>query len=177
MSKIWTDMVQEPFSLVVFDHHPDMQPPLFDGVLSCGGWVAGVLDGNPMLDKVLLAGISPSLAGETLPWKDRVLALDEGSFTLDGFREALGFLDRSLPVYLSIDKDVLGRQWARTNWDQGSLSLPLLEKAIEALAARFRVIGADICGLDPESADPDVLEVNSRTDRELASFLRGILSV
>ena len=24
MSKIWTDMVQEPFTLVVFDHHPDM---------------------------------------------------------------------------------------------------------------------------------------------------------
>ena len=177
LSMLWTGMLAEPFSLIVFDHHPDMQPPLFDGVLSCGGWVAGVLDGNPMLDKVLLAGISPSLAGETLPWKDRVLALDEGSFTLDGFREALGLLDRFLPVYLSIDKDVLGRQWARTNWDQGSLSLPLLEKAIEALATRFRVIGADICGLDPESADPDVLEVNSRTDRELASFLRGILSV
>ena len=29
MSKIWTDMVQEPFSLVVFDHHPDMQAPRF----------------------------------------------------------------------------------------------------------------------------------------------------
>ena len=24
MSKLWTDTVQEPFDLVVFDHHPDM---------------------------------------------------------------------------------------------------------------------------------------------------------
>ena len=39
MSKIWTDMVQEPFSLVVFDHHPDMQEPRFGNILSCGGWV------------------------------------------------------------------------------------------------------------------------------------------
>ena len=33
MSKIWTDMVQEPFSLVVFDHHPDMQAPRFGNIL------------------------------------------------------------------------------------------------------------------------------------------------
>ena len=29
MSKLWTDRVQEPFTLIVFDHHPDMQPPRF----------------------------------------------------------------------------------------------------------------------------------------------------
>ena len=62
-------------------------------------------------------------------------------------------------------------------FDTGMHRLGFGEADIEALAARFRVIGADICGLDPESADPDVLEVNSRTDRELASFLSGILSV
>ncbi len=26
MSKLWTDKITSPFSLVVFDHHPDMQP-------------------------------------------------------------------------------------------------------------------------------------------------------
>ena len=44
MSKIWTDMVQEPFSLVVFDHHPDMQEPRFGDILSCGGWIKKVLN-------------------------------------------------------------------------------------------------------------------------------------
>lgn len=34
LTKFWTDKIQEPFSLVVFDHHPDMQPPVFDGVIS-----------------------------------------------------------------------------------------------------------------------------------------------
>ena len=46
MSKLWTDQVQEPFDLVVFDHHPDMQPPRFEGILSCGGWIKEVLDHN-----------------------------------------------------------------------------------------------------------------------------------
>ena len=26
ISKFWTDKIKTPFSLVVFDHHPDMQP-------------------------------------------------------------------------------------------------------------------------------------------------------
>ena len=47
MSKIWTDMVQENFSLVVFDHHPDMQEPRFGNILSCGGWVKKVIEKTP----------------------------------------------------------------------------------------------------------------------------------
>ena len=42
MSKLWTDRIQHPFTLIVFDHHPDMQPPRFGGILSCGGWVLEV---------------------------------------------------------------------------------------------------------------------------------------
>ena len=26
LTKFWTDKIQQPFSLIVFDHHPDMQP-------------------------------------------------------------------------------------------------------------------------------------------------------
>ena len=39
LTKFWTDKLETPFSLIVFDHHPDMQPPLFDNILSCGSWV------------------------------------------------------------------------------------------------------------------------------------------
>ena len=31
VTKLWTDKIDHPFSLIVFDHHPDMQPPLFEG--------------------------------------------------------------------------------------------------------------------------------------------------
>ena len=54
LSKLWTDKIREPFSLVVFDHHPDMQPTLFEDMLSCGSWVKDVLETNPFLHKVFI---------------------------------------------------------------------------------------------------------------------------
>lgn len=64
MSKIWTDMVQEPFSLVVFDHHPDMQAPRFGNILSCGGWVKKVLDENQFINNVVIIGVADHLVDE-----------------------------------------------------------------------------------------------------------------
>ncbi len=64
MSKIWTDMVQEPFSLVVFDHHPDMQAPKFGNILSCGGWVKKVLDENQFINNVVIIGVADHLVDE-----------------------------------------------------------------------------------------------------------------
>ena len=61
MSKHWTDRVQEPFSLIVFDHHPDMQPPRFGGILSCGGWVKEVLDHNKFVQNVVIIGVKDEL--------------------------------------------------------------------------------------------------------------------
>jgi len=56
----------------------------------------------------------------------------------------LAQLDPSLPVYLSIDKDVLSPQVVNTNWDQGEF----LEKHLNALidACHGSIIGADITG-------------------------------
>ena len=64
MSKIWTDMVQESFSLVVFDHHPDMQAPRFGNILSCGGWVKKVLEENKFIDNVVIIGVADHLVDE-----------------------------------------------------------------------------------------------------------------
>jgi hypothetical protein len=61
MSKLWTDRVQEPFTLIVFDHHPDMQPPRFGGILSCGGWVKEVLDNNRFVQNVIIIGVKDEL--------------------------------------------------------------------------------------------------------------------
>ena len=64
MSKIWTDMVQEPFSLVIFDHHPDMQEPRFGNILSCGGWVKKVLEENKFVNNVVIIGVADHLVEE-----------------------------------------------------------------------------------------------------------------
>ncbi len=61
MSKLWTDRVQEPFTLIVFDHHPDMQPPRFGGILSCGDWVKEVLDNNKFVQNVIIIGVKDEL--------------------------------------------------------------------------------------------------------------------
>ena len=61
MSKLWTDRVQEPFTLIVFDHHPDMQPPRFGGILSCGGWVKEVLDNNKFIQNAIIIGVKNEL--------------------------------------------------------------------------------------------------------------------
>ena len=44
LTEYWVSRLQEPFSLIVFDHHPDMQRPQWEGVVSCGGWVTDVLE-------------------------------------------------------------------------------------------------------------------------------------
>ena len=64
MSKLWTDRIQEPFDLVVFDHHPDMQPPRFGDILSCGGWVKKVLEENKFVQNVILIGVADHLVEE-----------------------------------------------------------------------------------------------------------------
>ena len=65
VTKLWTDKIDHPFSLIVFDHHPDMQPPLFESLLSCGCWVRTVLDTNPHVQKVCIVGATEKLKQET----------------------------------------------------------------------------------------------------------------
>ena len=64
MSKLWTDRVHEPFTLIVFDHHPDMQPPRFGGILSCGGWVLDVIENNKFVQNVIIIGVADRLVEE-----------------------------------------------------------------------------------------------------------------
>ena len=56
VTKITTDQIKRPFSLVVFDHHTDMQRPLVDGMMSCGDWAGLVLDQNPNLKQLIRTG-------------------------------------------------------------------------------------------------------------------------
>ena len=120
VTKFWTDKIRERFSLVLFDHHTDMQPAMFEGLLSCGGWVKDMLDANPFLQKVLIIGVPEEEAPE-------------------------------LPIYVSVDKDVLSKECASTNWDQGNLASDFLMDAIACLMSRYRVIGMDVCG-EPDAS-------------------------
>ena len=82
----------------------------------------------------------------------------------------------SEPVYISIDKDVLDEKYAVTNWDQGKMSMGMLEQILKTLVTEYDVIGVDICGMYPEENSlPEYLRaerVNIRSDEELYRFLQ-----
>ena len=189
MSKIWTDMVQEPFSLVVFDHHPDMQEPRFGNILSCGGWVKKVAEENKFVDNIVIIGVSDYLTRE-IPAHKKVSYLRESEYKAmvkspSGFETFLSSLnDLELPlspsIYISIDKDALSTDYAATNWDQGSLSLEHMKAIISAFAQGRKIIGVDICGErardfagDERFTTQEADTLNDRTNRELVEFLQN----
>ena len=170
MSKIWTDMVQEPFSLVVFDHHPDMQESAFGGgILSCGGWVRTMLEENPMLEKVIIVGIDPSLLPETAGFGSRVVVFPEGSTVTPVKGEN--------PLYVSIDKDAFCPACARTNWGQGSMTLGQTEAVVRMFCEGREVLGADICGCLTIEEGGTVRDqaINATADSRLADILAEYL--
>lgn len=194
MSKIWTDMVQEPFSLVVFDHHPDMQPPRFGDILSCGGWVKKVLDENKFIDNVVIIGVADHLVDEI---REEIASHPSGARN-DNHQNKVTFIRESeianiqtnslltahssQPLYISIDKDALSHADAATNWDQGSLSLEHMKAIITEIAKDRRIIGVDICGErardfagDEHHSIQEADALNDRTNRELVEFFRNLL--
>ena len=190
MSKIWTDMVQEPFSLIVFDHHPDMHPPRFGDILSCGGWVTKALDENKFIDNVVIIGVADHLVDEI---REEIAShpsgarIDKVSFIPESEianiqTGSLLTAHSSQPLYISIDKDALAPAFAATNWDQGSLRLEHMKSIISEIAKDHRIIGVDICGeraYDFEGNEQYTVSqadaLNNGLNRELAEFLLEIL--
>lgn len=177
LSKLWTDKIAEPFDLVLFDHHPDMQPSLFENLLSCGCWVKSVLDTNVFVNKVIIVGANERLLdGVEERYRERVVFYGEQSLDHEELWKRFAFAHLHLPVYISVDKDVLDTESAATNWDQGSLSLKDLQELLGIILRREEVIGVDICGECTDTLNiieqEKMLEINDRTNRSLIHFLR-----
>ena len=52
-------------------------------------------------------------------------------------------------IYLSIDKDVLSRQYVITNWDQGDITLEESLQFVSLLLDNEHLLGIDVCGEFP----------------------------
>jgi hypothetical protein len=122
LSKLFLEMMEEEFDLLVLDNHSDMQTPAFGDILSCGSWVKNVLDSNANVDSVYLCGVD----GEKVDLKQIIKGTN--------------------PLYISIDKDVLSKRDYVTNWNQGSLEINELEAVLREVMAHRNVYGVDICG-------------------------------
>ena len=167
-----------PFALLVFDHHPDMQPPLFEHILSCGSWVKDVLDTNANCKKVIIAGASDRLLQEVpKEYGDRIHFYSESSLDQEAGWKAFASEHVNEPVYISIDKDVLDPSSAITNWDQGSLTLSELEQLLAVVFRQERVIGIDICGECSSTLnlfeEIRETEIDNRANGELLRFCRS----
>ena len=152
MSHLLATRQTEPFHLVLLDHHPDDQEPAFGGVLSCGSWVKVLREGNPLVRDIL--SIGPENCPSGIP---------------EGWLEAR----RGERVYLSLDKDIMDRPWARTDWSQGTHTLEQVKGILGAVLEVMEPVAVDICGgLTPEKGGtPEDLRINLETDIALYEFL------
>lgn len=149
LTKILSDaLATEPFTLVIFDNHPDDQAPAFDGeMLSCGGWVRSMQEGSRFLERVIVVGP-------------------------DGAKPALDVDGKA--VWVSLDKDILSKDYARTDWSQGDMSLEELTGMLETVFTKSaRVLGVDICGEFPpaKGGSPEDQRINLATNIAIQEFI------
>ena len=92
----------------------------------------------------------------------------------DAFR---AYLNRSeLPLYISVDKDVLDPFWATTNWDQGNARLTDIVDCLRDACSLRNVIGVDICGENPEEMESREDAGAGRNDRTNGEILEALLT-
>ena len=157
MSHLLALREKEPFHLVLLDHHPDDQEPAFGGVLSCGSWVKALQEENPWVRSVLSIGPEGCPADIPARW------LEER---------------RGERVYISLDKDILGKAWARTDWSQGTHTLEQLKAILgKLLDGPVQVVAVDVCGglSEEKGATPEDQRINRETDIDLYNFLSAHL--
>jgi len=160
---------REPFDVVVLDNHPDNMR--FPFGIHCGSWVMhaarlqqvrrihvlGITSGDIAWPHAWENYLLPLWRGKLCYWSIGVdtgwagrLGLGKGFRSCRSAEEMLDTFLAELPInipgaaYLSIDKDVLAPDVARTNWDQGCLGLDSVLRLIEGLDGKL--IGSDITG-------------------------------
>ncbi len=120
VTRFFLERLVSPFSLLVFDHHTDDQEPAFAGIRSCGSWIRDA--------------------------REDMEGLLKGVRLIQGESRITGELKEGLPVYVSIDLDVLSEKELKVNWDQGQMSLDILIEMIKKETEDRPILGVDICG-------------------------------
>lgn len=138
--------INTPFTLVVFDNHTDLMD-MNSGYISCGSWVRESfrLDN---LKSVILIGVSPH--DEALkfihPFSKPVRIIPSYTQSDNRIIDAVIREIDTKAIYISIDKDVLNKNCALTNWNQGTMDLDELLDYLSILSAAKELMGMDICG-------------------------------
>lgn len=172
---------KEPFTLVVFDHHTDMKPSMFEELLSCGCWIKRALDDCACVTGVILIGVADELAGTIgAEYEGRVRVISESETERDDGWLKLLNKEAGANIYLSIDKDAFSEDEVVTDWDQGSMTLDQLKAACRVLADR-KFLGADVCGeAESGSGLSEKMSAadgkNDEANRRIAGILKPLFS-
>lgn len=202
ITKIITDHITEPFGLVMYDHHTDMQIPMVPEMMSCGDWAGQTLIQNENLRQLVVVGPPESDIEQTLEsysgsQSGRLLTFSAEDLHGDLLENKLKHIRTDLPLYISIDKDVLGTEYTETNWSQGDMSIDGLERLLSVFLGgqgeekntdacrnderydggirHSRILGVDVCGeVQTDISVPEYLvaeEKNEKVNIELFRFI------
>lgn len=181
MTRIWLEKITEPFDLLVFDNHTDMQPPAFGGLLSCGGWIYDSVMELPLLQKVILIGPDEEAFSRVEPEiQEKVVFLSREKLQEMELSEILNFVKERVgknPLYISIDKDVLCPEDADTNWSQGDMQLETMIQCLEGAVSRCEaksILSKDAKNEDIEQRDGDACGNLTVTDLYLLPRILGV---
>lgn len=157
--------IRQPFSLILIDHHTDLSPNGDIPLISCGSWVSAALETLPMLNRVVIIGAHSAIECPTSGITDKVTVISEKEVCRLSAAEIVRAIRSVLPeqpIYISVDKDVLDREHAVTNWDQGSMTLQQLLDIIRGLKRSHPIAGVDVCGEWPLSPVDFLSDVQAR---------------
>lgn len=154
LSVFFLEKIDTPFELILLDNHSDRQPLAFEeeGMLSCGSWVAWAEEHCPNLKRTVSIGV-------------------DGNCAVDA-----SVLEGGLPVYISLDLDVLAAGEFVTDWNQGRMGADELVSLLRALTGSRNVIGVDICGgiTCSKGANAEILASNAQLRKRLLFEVWGI---
>lgn len=202
ISKIITDHITEPFGLVMYDHHTDMQIPMVPEMMSCGDWAGQALSQNKNLRQLVIVGPPESDIEQTLEsysgsQSGRLLTFSAEDLHGDLPKNKLKLIRTDLPLYISIDKDVLGTEYTETNWSQGDMSIDGLERLLSVFLGgqgeeknsdacrddernagdirHSRILGIDICGeIQTDISVSEYLEAEEKNEKVNIELFRFI---
>ena len=202
ISKIITDHIDEPFGLVMYDHHTDMQIPMVPEMMSCGDWAGQTLIQNKNLRQLVVVGPPESDIEQTLEsysgsQSGRLLTFSAEDLHGDLLENKLKLIRTDLPLYISIDKDVLGTEYTETNWSQGDMSIDGLERLLSVFLGgqgeekntdacrnderydggirHSRILGVDVSGeVQTDISVPEYLEAEEKNEKVNIELFRFI---
>ena len=157
LSYFFLERIQEDFALVLLDHHPDYQPPSFGDILSCGGWVKNAFEEFEHLKKVYMVDVDEDLFYQLKDVPPEICLLK---------KDELEKISADLPIYVSLDKDVLSEDEAATDWDQGDMKISELLDIMSVLQ-EHRLLGVDVCGEKKEAPTDSEIEINRKINETI----------